>query len=221
MIHKNIKAVVFDLDGTLLNSLDDIADCANKTIGKYGITPYSNDDYRHFVGDGLKMLMKRIMPIASDERLIAESMEEFESIYRHGWNNKTRPYPGVLDMLNKLQNYGIKLVVLSNKPDLFTQRCVEFFFQEYRFESVWGKRREYPPKPDPASTFKILDSIDLTPQQSLFVGDSSVDIKTGVAAGMTTLGVSWGFREKSELENAGADLVVNAPEEIIRYVCKS
>lgn len=220
MKKKTIEALIFDLDGTLLNSLEDIADSANAVIERFGAAPHAVEKYRYFVGDGLAMLMKRAMPKNSSSTVLQESVDLFESIYNERWCKKTKPYDGIMEMLEAFQKTGLKMAILSNKPDSFTQKCVNLFFPEIRFSAVAGKKDDAPPKPDPYSTLKIIDALEAHPQQSLFVGDSCVDIKTGAGAGMITVGVDWGFRPKLELEEAGADIIISAPQELIHYVSK-
>lgn len=215
---KIIKAIIFDLDGTLVNSLEDIADSANEAITKLGAPSHPVEAYCYFVGDGLAKLMERAMPGGSPHSALQESIEAFRSIYNNRWSNKTRPYPGIMDMLKRFQQSAVNMAVLSNKPDNFTQKCVKLFFPKIHFNAVTGKKDDTPAKPDPLSTLKILDVLEVHPAQSVFVGDSSVDIETGVGAGMNTIGVDWGFRTKSELEEAGADLVISSPQELIHYV---
>lgn len=220
MTTKNIKAIIFDLDGTLVNSLEDIADSANEAITKLGAPSHAVEAYRCFVGDGLAKLMERAMPDGSPRSALQESIEAFRSIYNNKWSNKTRPYPGIMDMLERLQQSGVNMAVLSNKPDNFTQKCVNLFFPKIDFNAIAGKKDDTPSKPDPLSTLKMLEVLEVHPAQSVFVGDSSVDIETGIGAGMNTIGVDWGFRTKSELEGAGADLVISSPQELIHYVSK-
>jgi phosphoglycolate phosphatase len=220
MKKKNIEAIIFDLDGTLLNSLEDIADSANEAIKRFGADPHAVEAYRYFVGDGLAMLMKRAMPDNSSSTVLQESVECFQSIYNERWYKKTKPYDGIMVMLERFQQTGVKMAILSNKPDTFTQKCVNLFFPRIKFSAVAGKKEDTPPKPDPYSTLKIIDALAVHPEQSLFVGDSSIDIKTGIGAGMLTVGVDWGFRTKNELEEAGAHSIISSPQELIHYVSK-
>ena len=220
MKKKNIEAIIFDLDGTLLNSLEDIAESANEVVKRFGAAPHSVEAYRYFVGDGLAMLMKRVMPDNSSSAVLVESIECFQSIYSERWYKKTKPYDGIMEMLELFQRSGIKMAILSNKPDTFTQKCVNLFFPKIKFSAVVGKKEDSPPKPDPYSTLKIIDALTVHPERSLFVGDSSIDIKTGIGAGMITVGVDWGFRTKIELEEAGAYHIISSPQELIHYVSK-
>lgn len=218
MKNNKIKAIIFDLDGTLLNSLEDIADCANQTIVKFGAVPHPCEAYRYYVGNGLATLMQRVMPDQATSKDLESSVTIFEQIYNQRWSQKTRPYPGIIDMLETLQKLDVKIAILSNKPDDFTQKCVKYFFPTISFSSVAGKKDGVQPKPDPDSTLKMLGGLMTEARQSMFVGDSSVDIMTGINAGMTTVGVDWGFRTTIELKEAGADFIVSSPREIIHYV---
>lgn len=220
MKKKNIEAIIFDLDGTLLNSLEDIAESANEVVKRFGAAPHSVEAYRYFVGDGLAILMKRVMPNNFSSTVLQESVECFQSIYSERWYKKTKPYDGIMEMLELLQQTGVKMAILSNKPDAFTQKCVNLFFPKFKFSAVVGKKEHTPPKPDPRSTLEIIDALAVKPEESLFVGDSSIDIKTGIGAGMITVGVDWGFRTKNELEEAGADSIISSPQELIHYVSK-
>ncbi|MEE4165648.1 MAG: HAD family hydrolase, partial [Desulfocapsaceae bacterium] len=148
-------------------------------------------------------------------------VERFREIYELRWHEKTRPYPGVMEMLDSLQNTPTSIAVLSNKPDTFTRQCVHYFFPSIHFHAAAGNITGVPLKPDPQSTIDMLRTLETQPNQCLFVGDSSVDIKTGRAAGTRTLGVTWGFRTETELIEAGADAVISTPEELLHYVIAS
>ena len=218
MSREMIHGIIFDLDGTLLNTLEDIADSVNTVLRQCGESSHELERYRSFIGNGLKVLIQRAMPAQASEQSIERAMALFNTIYEQGWHKKTIVYPGIHEMLEKLQNDSFKMAILSNKPHQFTVKCVRHYFSESGFDAVVGKKDDYPAKPDPTSTLNILKSLDLAPHHTLFVGDSSVDILTGVKAGMKTAGVSWGFRTRSELEAAGAHFIANTPEELFRYV---
>lgn len=212
----NVKAVIFDLDGTLLNSLEDIGEAANSALSRHGYATHPIDDYRYFVGDGLQTLVERIVPeekrgVGEVEALIAT----FKDLYQDGWHRKSYLYEGVGEMVVRLQKAGVALTVFSNKPDAFTRLCVKHFFPLEPFVHVQGQCAAIPKKPDPAGALAIADKLGLPVEQIVFVGDSGIDIRTGKGADMTTIGVEWGFRGKKELEANGADHLVKAPWEIV------
>ena len=215
---KTIRVLIFDLDGTLLNTLEDIASSANKVLQTYGWKEHDVDSYKQFVGDGLNVLMQRIVPPETTDEEILKGVEEFTAIYEQRWNLMTKPYPHIVEMLNRLKREGMRMAILSNKPDSFTQKCVSHYFSAIGFDFVSGKKDMRPAKPDPTVTLEILEAFEVAPEQALFVGDSSVDIQTGLNAGMTTVGVDWGFRTREELVHAGAHVVVSTPKELSEYV---
>lgn len=210
--------VVFDLDGTLIDSLADIAEAANRALGVLGFPSHEPDRYRLFVGDGLMTLAARIVPRKTPEKLVIEAAHQFKLHYSENWNRTTRLYPGIMSMLTNLAHNGVNMAVLSNKPDDFTRLFVKTFFPANMFGLVFGNRDLVPKKPDPQGALEIADHFRTHPRSCLFVGDTSVDISTGKAAGMTSMGVTWGFRERQELEAAGADLIIDSPDEIIAHV---
>jgi phosphoglycolate phosphatase len=215
---RDIEAIIFDLDGTLIDSLTDIANAANQTIGKLNAPSHSIDAYRYFVGDGLFMLMKRALPADTGDEVISESCRVFKAIYEKNWYNTTRPYNGIEELLSLLVESGIKLAVLSNKPHLFTQQCVARFFPDAIFYPVYGYREGIPAKPDPTGAQSIADTLKVSPGKCVFVGDSSVDMHTAVAAHMIPVGVAWGFRSVKELKEAGARKLLYQPKELLDYV---
>lgn len=213
------KGVIFDLDGTLVDTLEDIADAANQTLKKHQYTPHGIESYRYFVGDGLQKLIERIIPAKDRQKeTIVSMMESFKVFYQRCWCRKSQPYEGIVAMVGGLLKEEIKLGVLSNKPHSFTQLLVAKFFSENQFVSVQGQIENLPKKPDPAGAFIIADKMALNPGQIVFVGDTSIDMRTGRNAGMKTIGVEWGFRNHLELEEAGAELVVQKPHEITNFI---
>ena len=210
------KAVIFDLDGTLLDTLADIAYSVNTALAARGLPVHPVDAYRHFVGDGWKMLITRALP--EQERtgaLIAQCGAQAMEIYRQNWNCRTRPYDGILEMLEELRLKGAPLAILSNKPHAETVRCIDTYFSAVPFAEVLGQRDGFPAKPDPTSALEIARKMNLTPESVLFVGDSAVDMKTANAAGMPAVGAAWGFRGPQELLDAGCRSIVNHPREIL------
>jgi phosphoglycolate phosphatase len=209
------KALLFDLDGTLLNTLDDLADTANSALGKFGYPQHPTEKYRYFVGDGMRTLIERIMPSKSSQDEIIACEGVFQNLYAQHWADKTCPYEGIEEMLDGLQNIGMQLAILSNKPDEFTRMCVQRYFPSVDFACVQGQLAEIPKKPHPQGALMIAKKLELPPESVLYVGDTATDMKTGKGAGMTTAGVLWGFREVEELRQNGADYIVGHPREII------
>lgn len=207
------QAAVFDLDGTLLYTLDDLADSLNETLKEEGLPIHDPDKYRLMVGNGLEMLVVRALPepmrIPAHVRPI---LLKFTEKYRGNQVSKTKPYPGIETMLDQLSQRGLRLAVLSNKAHANTQEVVEHFFPG-RFDLVLGMRPEVPPKPDPAGALEIADQLGLKPSSFLYLGDSGVDMKTALASGMYPVGVTWGYRGEEELRRAGAMKIINSPEE--------
>ena len=212
------NAVIFDLDGTLLNTLDDLADAANKMLSLHGFAPHPTEAYRTFVGDGLFVLIKRITPEHTSKEMLQSCMRVFQREYEANWNNKTSLYPEIDTMLNRLTALQVKIAILSNKPDNYTKKCVGEFLASYKFYPVFGQRENIARKPAPTGALEIAEKLNVAPRSCLFVGDSSVDMKTGNAAGMTSIGVSWGFRSEPELLESGAQHIINHPLELVRYV---
>ncbi|MBU0943732.1 MAG: HAD family hydrolase [Proteobacteria bacterium] len=216
------KGLVFDLDGTLLDTLEDLAAAANATLDHFGFPGHPVDAYRYFVGEGLKTLMQRIVPQASatDAELTAY-MKKFTEIYSRNWNERTAPYKGIPEMVSSLASAGLQLAVLSNKPHDFTRICVESFFPENPFAFVFGQREGVAKKPDPAGALEIADKMGLVPEEILYVGDTATDMQTGNRAGMKTVGVLWGFRDRQELEENKAWKIAATPAEVVSYAVES
>jgi len=211
-------SIIFDLDGTLLDTLTDLAETANEVLKRYKFPPHRHSAYKNFIGDGLVVLMQRITPPGTEEKVIQQCCDVFTRLYSQSWNRNCCPYEGINDMLSALKSRGIKLNVLSNKPHEFTKHFVDEFFPGELFSMVYGQRNGFAKKPDPAVALQIAGECGVNPREMLFVGDSAVDIRTGKAAGMVTAGVSWGFRSVQELMENNADVIVNSPLELEQYV---
>lgn len=210
------KAAVFDLDGTLLDTLADIADAANRVLAKRGFPVHEVDKYHYFVGNGARILMTRVLP--EKERrpdLIQECYEAFRMEYGAGWNRKTKPFPGIDTLLDRLSAKNIKLNVLSNKPHEFTQKCINAFLSDWNFRIVLGQRESIPLKPDPAGAFEIVKQLNLEPADFLYIGDTAIDMQTAVAAGMFPVGVLWGFHTAKELKEGGAKALIKYPTDLL------
>lgn len=212
------KAAIFDLDGTLIDSLNDIADSMNHVLSMHGFPIHPADDYRLFVGEGMRVLVMRALPEnSSDQKLIDLCTDQMKNEYAVRWNRKTRIYEGILPLLAFMQSRGLILSVLSNKPHEFTVKIVEHYFGNSIFKLIMGAGI-FPSKPDPASALDIAKSCEIKPAEIIYMGDSAVDMKTAKSAGMFACGCLWGFREREELLENGADLVMEKPENIVRYL---
>lgn len=210
------RAVLFDLDGTLLDTLDDIGHSANQALREGGFPAHPIDAYREFIGDGVAVLFQRALPPASadDPGIVAKCVAAFARIYDAGWDVASRPYPGIADLLDALSGRAIPIAVLSNKPDVFTRKCVGRFLSAWRFASVIGQREGVARKPDPAGAFETAAAMGVDPADVLYLGDTSVDMTTAVRAGMLAVGAAWGFRSVDELKAHGAAVIVSHPMEV-------
>ena len=208
--------VIFDLDGTLLDTLGDLARSANRVLEARGWPTFPEDSYRYKVGNGMVKLVERIIPaeFAGDGRLFDEVYREFCACYALHKEDTTAPYPGTLEALEHLRAAGLSLAVLSNKDHDAVVPLVERYFGEGAFDVVQGCVAAYPPKPDPAITRLVLAGLEADAACTLYVGDSDVDVATGHNAGLAFDGAAWGFRGAGELEAAGADAIVDAPADL-------
>ncbi|RGB69977.1 FumA C-terminus/TtdB family hydratase beta subunit [Provencibacterium massiliense] len=208
------ELAVFDLDGTLADTLQDLADACNRALGDLGYPQHSLGEYRYFVGSGVKKLMERILPEGHrDEETLVRLNGLFDRYYEECYLRHSAPYEGVRRMLAALRGAGIKLAVLSNKPHPFTEKMVEQLFPD-TFFAAFGKREGVPRKPDPTAVHEVLRLAGTGPERAVYIGDSDVDVQTGHNAGLYVIGVDWGFRGARELRQAGADRIVFAPNEI-------
>jgi phosphoglycolate phosphatase len=214
-------SIIFDLDGTLLDTLRDLAQSANKVLQSHGFAIHDEQDYKMFVGSGLQQLITRIVPQASSDELIERCCQEFVEIYTSNWKSNCCPYPGVTDMLSTLKRRDIKMAVLSNKPHLLTPLFIDEFFPAETFELVYGQRPEFAKKPDPVVPLQIAAKLGTSPENTFFVGDSAIDMQTASNAGMRSVGVTWGFRSETELRDNKAEIIINHPLELLNYVIPS
>jgi len=213
------QAVCFDLDGTLLDSLADLANCTNKILVKRGFPKHPMDAFRFFLGDGAKMLMSRALPEeARDESLIEECRQDFEATYHDCWNNQTLPYEDIPELLDALTIRQQKLTVLSNKPHEFTLLAVKHFLPNWIFELVLGQREGVPRKPDPAGMLYICEQLKIPAEKFLYLGDTAIDMKTATSAGCFPVGVLWGFRSEAELRDNGARVIVKKPLDVLNLL---
>jgi len=216
------KAVIFDLDGTLLDTLEDIADSVNRVLRARGFQTHKIDAYRFFVGDGSRMLVKRALPEneRSDES-VERCQNAFKKDYANAWDVKTKPYDGISELLDDLVQKGVKIAVCSNKPHAFTSLCVEKLLDRWRFDQVVGQSSRYPKKPAPDSALAIAHDMGVAPSEIVFIGDSGVDMQTAVAAGMLPVGAAWGFRPEQELLENGCRFLARSPLDVLQLLDNS
>ena len=214
-----IKMAVFDLDGTLVNSLTDLALNVNKGLKAVGLPEQPVEKYKTFVGDGRAMMVRRAMgDFAVDEEKFNTIIDVFNREYQIHCNDNTSSYNGCDAMLGALSKCGIKTAVLSNKPDEFVDRILKKVYPHHRFAEAWGQKPEYKCKPDGESLHAMLALHGVAPEECVYVGDSNVDVYTAQNAGVKMAGVSWGFRGKAELAEAGAPFVADTADELLRYI---
>ncbi len=210
-------AIIFDLDGTLLDTLEDLAESCNLVRQRHNMPALPHRDYALLVGSGLDNLMRLTLELSKKED-VSPYVQGFKEIYQQRWQRNCCPYAGIDAMLVRLVAQQLPLAVLSNKPHEFTQLFVERFLPDVPFARVYGQRPEVAKKPDPAGAVQILEELDCIAKYSVFVGDSGVDMQTGRAAGMHAVGVSWGFRSVEELRDNGADTIIDTPLQLVEYV---
>lgn len=212
----NYQAVVFDLDGTLLDTLEDIATAANATLAELGEPELELQAYRELVGEGVLSLLERaVRQDGRDRHDLPSAVARLEHHYGQCWNRRTRPYRGIPELLDALAQRKLATAVLSNKPHGFTTLCVEQLLAPWRFEMVLGAREGRPRKPDPSGLLEVLETLEVKPWQVLYLGDTAIDMQTAVAAGCYPVGVSWGFRSHEELLAGGALSVISRPEQLL------
>lgn len=212
------KTVLFDLDGTLLNTIGDLAAAGNHVCRLRGWQEHSVEEFQSMVGHGLTNLARKFSPEDSrDPDSIARTLADFSAYYGAHSRDRTVPYPGIPDLLECLRAAGLRLAVCSNKDDVFSQDLIQHYFPGI-FHAVRGKREGVPVKPDPAIVRGLLEDLGADVQGAVFVGDSATDIRTGHNAGLPACGVTWGFRPRASLEDAGADFLADTAEELERII---
>ena len=212
------KLAIFDLDGTLLNTIGDLADAVDYVMRSRNLPEHTNAEYRQMVGGGIKRLVERALPeeLSTNEQYVEECVMQFRRYYVDNIDRHTVPYEGMPELLRKLQSMGMKLAVASNKFQHGTDRLVAKFFGDIDFVAVEGNREGAPLKPDPAIINNILRKAGIEGNDAVMIGDSGIDIRTAAAAGIDSIGVSWGFRFAEELYEAGATNVATTMEELER-----
>ena len=210
------KAVLFDLDGTLLDTLEDIALAMNDVLKQFGYPIHPIDDYRYYVGNGIDVLVQRTLPAGKkDDSTIKQCAAKMRQVYGAGWSNNTHLYDGVSELLIGLQSFHLRMAILSNKPDDFTQKMVAHYLSRWKFDMVMGAREDLPKKPESDGALFISEKLQLLPEQFLYIGDTNTDMITASRAGMYPVGATWGFRTREELLANGAKTIVDHPCEVI------
>ncbi len=209
---KSYQAVLFDFDGTLLNTLEDLGSAVNRVLYSRGFPTHPMEAFRWFIGDGSAVLMERALP--PDQRnagQVHECLQELLADYSRNWHLATQPYDGILALLSALQDRKMALAVVTNKPHPFTLKMIDHYFPRVPFGSVWGQQPDVPKKPDPFMALKAAAEIGVAPEHCVFLGDSCNDMRTARSAGMLALGAGWGFRPVQELWDSGAAHVIQHP----------
>lgn len=216
----SIRAVIFDLDGTLLDTIEDIANAANEALATLGFPPHDVAAYKRLVGEGMESLVRRALPEdrRDDPGLLGGAVEAMREVYGRRWDEKTRPYPGVEPLLDGLTDRKLPFAILSNKPDGFVKMCVGKCLPGRGFAAVRGVVEGVPRKPDPSGALAIARALGLDPARVLFLGDTSTDMRTAVAAGMIPAGALWGFRDRAELETHGARHLLGHPLDLLELL---
>jgi phosphoglycolate phosphatase len=213
------KAVLFDLDGTLLDTLEDLAGAVNQGLTLLGFPQHKLESYKYFVGSGREEMAFRALPEAERRPLTLKRLVDFiDGYYLQHWADHTLPYPGIPDLLDELTARKIKLSILSNKPQIFTDLMVGRLLAKWSFAAVAGAMPGVPKKPDPSAALKIAEKLKLGPRELVYLGDSDIDMQTAAACGMFAVGALWGFRTADELKASGANSLINHPCELLRFL---
>lgn len=213
-----IKGLIFDLDGTLINSIDDIHYSLNLALKAHGYKEKDLKTTKANIGNGFKRLIMDSLPEINDENIIDEINKTYTKFYSEHYHDKTYSYDGVYELLKELNKRNIKIAVNSNKKDEYTKNLMNIIFPDIKFVAVFGERKGIETKPNPKSALEIIDMMKLDKDEVLYVGDSEIDIRTAKNAGLKSIGCLWGFRNKETLKNEGADTTINKPEELLKYL---
>lgn len=211
------NTIVFDMDGTLLNTLEDLTDSVNYALQICGYTERTLDEVRCFVGNGVRVLMNQAVPAGTSEEDIVKCLTIYRKHYSENMQHKTRPYDGINELLKSLKEKGIKLAIVSNKYDSAVKALCKDYFQDY-IQIAIGESPEVAKKPAPDSVFTALEQLGAVREEALYVGDSEVDVQTARNAGLKCIGVTWGFRDREVLAAEGADIIIDRPHELLEYL---
>ncbi len=214
------KTMIFDLDGTLSDSIHSIKYCADQALATVGFGPFEVEQYYYFIGDGAANLIKRALLAGGDAELVhfEAAYQAYREIFKDNCMYQVKPYEGIVELLAALRARGLKLAVLSNKPHAETIRVVEDLFGKDCFDIIQGQMEGVAIKPNPEGGIRILEKFGIAPQDTLYLGDTGTDMLTGKALGSFTIGALWGFRKRDELEEHGADVIVGHPLEVLNYI---
>lgn len=214
------KAVVFDLDGTLSNSIESLKYCGDRAVEPFGCGPFTEEQYKYFVGDGSANLIKRCLAAGGEEKLtyFDEAFALYQEIFREHCMYHVRPYDGIRELLGALKERGVKLAVLSNKPHAETINVIEALFGKDYFDVIQGQQEGVAIKPSPEGVFLVLDRLGVKAEDILYLGDTATDMRTGKGAGAFTVGALWGFRKREELEENQADAIIENPLQLLDYI---
>ncbi len=214
------KAFIFDLDGTLVNSIQDLADSVNFSLSKQGFDTLSIDEVRQRIGYGIDKLVISSLPkkYQNNNKIIGRSLEMMAQHYSISWKKHTVLYPKIDQLLDILMMKNISISILTNKPEPFLLEMVEFLMKKWDFDSIIGGSLKFPLKPNPQSTTEIIKSLNCDPSEVAFIGDGDTDIKTAIGAGITPIAVTWGFRTVEELQKAGAEIFIDEPLELLNFI---
>lgn len=215
-----IKAVIFDLDGTLLNTIESMEAAGSRMLRDFGLTPRPAEEYKQYAGDGAKTLVRRVLAAAGkpDEGLLERAFPVYMGYFAQTCGYHVEPYPGIRELLTALSQRNIRLAVLSNKPHQQTVDVVTAYFGTKLFDLVMGQSEAFPKKPAPDGALWMAKEFGVLPSECLYLGDTNVDMQTGKAAGMKTVGVLWGFRDEKELKENHADAIIRHPMEALELL---
>ena len=212
------QLLIFDLDGTLLNSIVDIAESMNEVLEKNNFPTHTVEEYKFIIGKGIENLAIDSLPKDIPAKDYPKYFEQIREVYGARWMLKTRPYDGVSALLDNVVNRDVRSAILSNKPQKYTELAVKHLLPRWKFDCIFGDREGVPIKPNPQAVIEIVELLNLPADEFLYVGDTNIDMQTANAAGLTAVGVSWGFRPVAELLAAKANCIIDEPSELLKYI---